>query len=106
MMPGWGVALPLEQRAQGLVALFEYMQDHIQDHIEHPRDDLISLLLDSELDGEKLSPFHVARTVTLLRRESAYQSAAARAFIHLTQQLVHARGYTPPDSDPVPGSWV
>jgi cytochrome P450 len=61
-----GVALPLEQRAQGLVALFEYMQDHIQDHIEHPRDDLISLLLDSELDGEKLSPFHVARTVTLL----------------------------------------
>jgi LysR family cyn operon transcriptional activator len=53
-----------------------------------------------------LEPALPARTVTLLRRESAYQSAAARAFIHLTQQLVHARGYTPPDSHPVPGSWV
>jgi LysR family cyn operon transcriptional activator len=53
-----------------------------------------------------LEPALPARTVTLLRRESAYQSAAARAFIHLTQQLVHARGYTPPDSDPVPGSWM
>jgi cytochrome P450 len=61
-----GVALPLEQRAEGLVALFDYMQGHIQDHIEHPRDDLISFLLDSELDGEKLSPFHVARTIGLL----------------------------------------
>jgi cytochrome P450 len=61
-----GVALPLEQRAEGLVVLFEYMQSHIEDHIEHPREDLISFLLDSELDGEKLSPFHVARTVALL----------------------------------------
>jgi cytochrome P450 len=61
-----GVALPLEQRAEGVVALFEYMQGHIQDHIDHPRDDLISLLLDSELDGEKLSPFHVVRTIALL----------------------------------------
>ncbi|MYU48344.1 transcriptional regulator CynR, partial [Streptomyces sp. SID7803] len=35
------------------------------------------------------------RTVTLLRRAEAYESAATRAFTHLTHDLVRARGYTP-----------
>ncbi|WP_445529390.1 transcriptional regulator CynR [Streptomyces cyslabdanicus] len=41
-----------------------------------------------------LEPALPPRTVTLLRRGSAYQSAAARAFTRLTQDLVRARGYT------------
>ncbi|MGW2894041.1 transcriptional regulator CynR [Streptomyces sp. NPDC001212] len=41
-----------------------------------------------------LEPALPARTVTLLRRGSSYQSAAARAFTRLTQDLVRARGYT------------
>ncbi|MFF4788489.1 transcriptional regulator CynR [Streptomyces sp. NPDC001276] len=41
-----------------------------------------------------LEPALPARTVTLLRRGSSYQSAAARAFIRLTQDFVRARGYT------------
>src|SRR3954447_498833 len=61
-----GVALPMEQRAAGMMALFEYLRGHIEDHIANPRDDLISFLLDSELDGEKLTVFHVARTIALL----------------------------------------
>jgi cytochrome P450 len=61
-----GVALPIEQRAEGMMTLFAYLQGHIEDHIANPRDDLISLLLDTELDGEKLTPFHVARTIGLL----------------------------------------
>jgi len=61
-----GVALPMEKRAEGMLGLFNYLQGHIQDHIDHPRDDLISLLLDSELEGQKLEPFHVARTIALL----------------------------------------
>jgi cytochrome P450 len=61
-----GVALPLEQRAEGMISLFGYLQGHIDDHIANPRDDLISILLDSELDGQKLDPFHVARTIGLL----------------------------------------
>jgi cytochrome P450 len=61
-----GVALPMDQRAQGMIALFEYLQGHIEGHIANPRDDLISFLLGSELDGEKLSPFHVSRTIALL----------------------------------------
>ncbi|MCU1462908.1 MAG: cytochrome [Acidimicrobiales bacterium] len=61
-----GVSLPLEQRAEGMIALFGYLQGHIDDHIAEPRDDLISFLLDSELEGQKLDPFQVARTIGLL----------------------------------------
>ncbi|MDX6238470.1 MAG: LysR family transcriptional regulator, cyn operon transcriptional activator, partial [Kribbellaceae bacterium] len=45
-----------------------------------------------------LEPPLPTRTITLLRRENAYQSAAARAFVHLTQQFVHASGLTPPEA--------
>ncbi|MFG2987821.1 transcriptional regulator CynR [Streptomyces sp. NPDC048257] len=43
-----------------------------------------------------LDPALPSRTVVLLRRESAYESAAARAFTGLTARLVRARGYRPP----------
>jgi cytochrome P450 len=56
----------MEQRAQGMLALFEYLQGHIDDHVSDPRDDLITFLLDAELAGERLTPFHVARTIGLL----------------------------------------
>ncbi|OAR24945.1 transcriptional regulator CynR [Streptomyces sp. ERV7] len=42
-----------------------------------------------------LEPPLPARTVTLLRRESAYESAAARAFTRLTRQVVRDRAYPP-----------
>ncbi|MFJ9446654.1 transcriptional regulator CynR [Kitasatospora sp. NPDC101235] len=42
-----------------------------------------------------LDPPLPTRTVTLLHREGAYRSAAARAFTRLTHDLVHARGYAP-----------
>lgn len=61
-----GVALPLEQRADGFMALFGYLRQHIDDHVQHPRDDLISFLLESEIDGEKLDGFQVGRTIALL----------------------------------------
>lgn len=61
-----GVALPMEQRAEGMIALFQYLQGHIEDHLQNPRDDLITFLLESELHGEKLDPFQVGRTIALL----------------------------------------
>jgi cytochrome P450 len=61
-----GVALPIEERAEGMLALFGYLQGHIDDHLTAPRDDLISYLLDAELDGQKLDPFQVVRTIALL----------------------------------------
>jgi len=60
------VALPIERRAEGVLALFGYLQAHIEDHVANPREDLISFLLEAELNGEKLDPFHVARTIGLL----------------------------------------
>ena len=61
-----GVALPLEQRAEGMIPLFQYLQKHVEDHQANPRDDLISFLLEAELDGQKLDPFQVGRTIALL----------------------------------------
>ncbi|MET9362750.1 transcriptional regulator CynR [Streptomyces sp. NPDC006632] len=42
-----------------------------------------------------LDPPLPARTVTLLRRESGYRSAAAREFTRLTREVVRSRGYAP-----------
>jgi len=61
-----GVSLPMEQRAAGMMDLFQYLSGHIADHQANPRDDLITFLLESELDGQKLDPFQVARTIALL----------------------------------------
>jgi cytochrome P450 len=61
-----GVALPLEERAEGMINLFGYLRGHIEDHVANPRDDLISFLLDTEMNGQKLDPFHVGRTIGLL----------------------------------------
>ncbi|MEW2578890.1 transcriptional regulator CynR [Streptomyces syringium] len=44
-----------------------------------------------------LEPALPARTVTLLRRENAYRSAAARAFTRLIEEHVRTRGYALPE---------
>ena len=61
-----GVALPFEERVAGFQALFQYLAPHIEDRMANRRDDVISLLLDSEIDGVQLNPFEVARTIALL----------------------------------------
>ncbi len=61
-----GVARPFEERVTSFLALLDYLQGHIDDHRANPRDDLITFLLDSELHGEPLDPFQVARTIGLL----------------------------------------
>ncbi|WP_433543729.1 transcriptional regulator CynR (plasmid) [Streptomyces sp. CA-294286] len=48
------------------------------------------------LDPVALDPPLPTRTVTLLHRQSAYRTAAARAFTELTHDLVRTRGYTSP----------
>ncbi|MFD5435094.1 transcriptional regulator CynR [Kitasatospora sp. NPDC127067] len=65
------------------------------------RTDLATVLPDAlahdhpHLAPVPLDPPLPTRTVTLLHREGAYRSAAARAFTRLTRDLVHARGYPP-----------
>jgi cytochrome P450 len=44
----------------------EYLDRHINDHVDNPKDDLITFLLNAELGGQKLSPEHVHGTVVLI----------------------------------------
>lgn len=61
-----GVDKSMEERAAGMMDLFGYLQVQIDDHLANPRDDLTTYLLESELDGEPIDSFHVARTIGLL----------------------------------------
>jgi cytochrome P450 len=61
-----GVNLPAEQRIERGADLFGYLFDQVRDHLEHPREDLTSYLLDAELHGQKLDPIHVVGTMALL----------------------------------------
>jgi cytochrome P450 len=61
-----GVNLPPEERIARMATLFDYLLEQIHDHIENPRDDLTSFLVNAELHGHKLDPSHVAGTMALL----------------------------------------
>ena len=55
-----------ETREAKFENLDTYLDRHVADHEANPRDDLISYLLDVEIEGSKLSPEHVRGTVILL----------------------------------------
>lgn len=57
---------PLEQRFEKIQGLFLYLWAQIQDHVDNPRDDLTSYLIDAEMDGQKLDTLHIAGTMALL----------------------------------------
>jgi cytochrome P450 len=61
-----GVNLPQEERVTRTSALFYYLLAQVHDHLENPRDDLTSLLINAELHGRKLTPSHVVGTMMLL----------------------------------------
>jgi cytochrome P450 len=56
----------LEERSVWFGELDDYIDDRIDDHIAHPRDDLTSFLLGAEIDGVKLPREHVRGTMILL----------------------------------------
>jgi cytochrome P450 len=61
-----GINLPPEERIQRMSRLFDYLLEQIRDHLDHPRDDLTSYLIDAELYGRKLEADHVAGAMALL----------------------------------------
>lgn len=61
-----GVDLPMEERFENFVKLDAYLTAQVEDHIERPRDDLTSFLLQAEMDGEPLNMEHVGGTIALL----------------------------------------
>jgi cytochrome P450 len=61
-----GVNLPPEERIARMTMLSDYLLAQVHDHIDNPREDLTSYLLNAELFGHKLEPWHVVGTMTLL----------------------------------------
>ena len=61
-----GVGESREEREPVFEQLNEYLTKAVEDHIENPRDDLISFLLNAEIMGNKLSREHVVGTIILL----------------------------------------
>jgi cytochrome P450 len=56
----------MEERMESFELLFGYLRAQVEDHVEHPRDDLTSYLINAEMDGEQLQIEHVGGTMGLL----------------------------------------
>ena len=61
-----GINLPQEQRVTRMSQLFYYLLGQVNDHVENPRDDLTTMLINAEMNGRTLTPSHVVGTMTLL----------------------------------------
>jgi cytochrome P450 len=61
-----GINLPPEERINRVGRLFDYLLAQVNEHLENPRADLTSYLLNAELYGRKLDPSHVVGTMALL----------------------------------------
>ncbi len=61
-----GVNLPPDERIARMTKLFDYLIEQIHDHLDNPREDLTTFLIDAELYGNKLEPRHVAGAMALL----------------------------------------
>jgi cytochrome P450 len=61
-----GINLPPEERIARMSALFDYLIAQVHDHLDNPREDLTTYLINAELYGHKLEASHVVGTMTLL----------------------------------------
>jgi cytochrome P450 len=61
-----GINLPPEERIERMERLFGYLLAQVHDHLDHPREDLTSYLIDAEIFGQKLSADHVTGAMALL----------------------------------------
>jgi cytochrome P450 len=61
-----GVNLPPEERLERMTSLFDYLLAQVHDHLDNPRDDLTTYLINAELYGHKLQPNHVVGSMALL----------------------------------------
>ena len=61
-----GINLPPDERIERVSRLFEYLLAQVHDHLDRPREDLTTYLINAELYGRKLEPQHVVGTMALL----------------------------------------
>jgi hypothetical protein len=76
-----------ELRDESARQIFPYLWERIQEHKEHPQDDLISYLLSAEVDGEPVPEPHVLGTcfLILLAGIDTTWSSIGSALWHLAQ---------------------
>ena len=61
-----GINVEPEERMQAFVRLDAYVNQQVQEHVDNPRNDLTSFLLDATIDGEPLTLDHVGGSIVLL----------------------------------------
>jgi cytochrome P450 len=61
-----GVNLPPDERIERMGKLFNYLLAQVHDHLDNPREDLTTYLINAELYGQKLEAAHVVGSMILL----------------------------------------
>ena len=61
-----GINLESEEREARIGRLFDYLLEQVHDHLDRPREDLTTYLLEAEIFGQKLTADHVVGTMALL----------------------------------------
>jgi len=61
-----GINLPPDDRIARVSRLFDYLLAQVHEHLDNPREDLTTYLINAELYGHKLEPSHVVGTLVLL----------------------------------------
>ncbi len=61
-----GIDHPVEERLEEFAPVEAYFTKQIEEHMDNPRDDLTSYLLNAELDGQNLALEHVFGTMVLI----------------------------------------
>ncbi len=61
-----GINLPPDDRIERVSRLFDYLLEQVHAHLDEPRDDLTTFLINAELYGQKLSPDVVTGAMALL----------------------------------------
>ena len=61
-----GINLPPDERVARFMKLFDYLLAQVHEHLENPREDLTTYLINAELYGHKLDSSHVVGTMALL----------------------------------------
>jgi cytochrome P450 len=61
-----GINLPPAERIERMGRLFSYLLAQVHDHLDNPREDLTTYLINAELYGQKLEASHVVGSMILL----------------------------------------
>ena len=61
-----GINLPPDDRVERVSRLFDYLLAQVHDHLDQPRNDLTTYLIDAELYGRKLDPSVITGAMALL----------------------------------------